>query len=81
MIPNAAMAEEEWTTPEIDWRYFAYAASPIIAAHAKEVTNNREDKEYRHSTPSVSRTLCQKTQRSTLVNLFDVFEGENKTDA
>ena len=78
MILDAELAGDEWTTPYLDWRYFSYATSPTIAAHDGEVTNNREDGEYRRSTHSTSRTLCQATKRGTLVDFLDAFEVERK---
>ena len=57
---------------------FSYAAIPTIAAHAKEVTNDREAEEYQRPTHSASRTLCQATKRGPLVDFHDAFEVKSK---
>ena len=57
---------------------FSYAAIPTIAAHAKEVTNDREAEEYQRPTHSASQTLCQATNRGTLFDYLDAFEVERK---
>ena len=36
---NAPLAGDEWTTPDIDWRYFTSVARPTIASHAQEINS------------------------------------------
>ena len=42
---NNLIAGDEWTTAEIDWRYFSSVAQPTIASHAEEVADDNDDKE------------------------------------
>ena len=44
---DAPLAGDEWTIPEIDWRYFTSVARPTTASHAHGATRKaRMQKEY-----------------------------------
>ena len=42
---NNLIAGDEWTTAEIDWRYFSSVAQPTIASHAEEVADDNDNEE------------------------------------
>ena len=78
---DAPLAGEEWTTPEIDWRYFTSVARPTIASHAQEISVEAAGDEDYRKTQNTSRTLCQATRRGTLIDFLNEFEIESQKHA
>ena len=78
MNNDAPLSGEEWTTPDIDWRYFTSVAKPTIASHAQELgADGNTEGDYRAANDT-GRTLCQATQRGNLIDFLDEFENESE---
>ena len=78
---DSTLAGEEWTQPDIDWRCFSSVATPTVASHAEEVSNNDQGGDDYQPIQMNSRTLCQATKRGTLVDFLDEFENQSEKHA
>ena len=78
---NSPLAGDEWTTAEIDWRYFSSVAQPSLVSRTEEGSaENTNDQDYRPLQKN-SRTLCQATRRGTLIDSLNESERESENHA
>ena len=70
---DLGLSGDEWSSAEIDWRYFSSVAKPTIVSQSDDNPDNTDDYQ---PTQNMSRTLCQATRRGTLVNFLDEVQSE-----
>ena len=55
---------DEWTTTDLDWRYFSSIAKPTIASRAEDVADDDVEEDF-NPTKTQQNTLSSNKERNT----------------
>jgi hypothetical protein len=65
MDTNNPIFGDEWTTADIDWRYFSSIAKPTIASHAEDVADDDGEEDYNPAEKNKQNTLSSNKEGNT----------------